>query len=183
MWIHRNKQHISISDVEKVTCNVCLLPLHSCMLAFLWGVLQVLQVDYTPFWCMWHVLLVTLMWLHPSYFKNRPSTLSLFQIRNTGPVEKWHLGSWDALPPEISAGQWFIQDEVKAPALWSLLQVFPKGSLVFYLQLLSVHGAKKVSSGRTVLQDAEDTIASSHGSALQDTEVRILVSLKSKTNS
>lgn len=140
------------------TCEVCLFPLQSRCLLFLWCFFQVLPVKRASLRRTWDVLLLALQRLHPSFFRRNSRPLCapplLSRVKHTGSVEQWHLGDWDALPLEVTALQRLVQHEVKAPAFWSLVQVFAQGRLVLLLQLLVVDWAEQASSSRAVCQVA-----------------------------
>lgn len=161
------------------TCNVGLFPLQPRVLPFLWCFLQALHVHRTSLRWTWDVLLVVGGRRDPASFGPERCLyfpLWLLRVSHAGSVEQWHLASRDAFPLEIAVLHGFVGDEVEAPAMWSLLQVFGQGSLVIHLKLLPVNWTEEVPAGRAVPQGAQDPLATGHSSALQEREGKLTTS-------
>lgn len=61
-----------------------------------------------------------------------------------------------------------VRDEVEAPAVGGVLQVFPQGGLVLHLKLVPVDWTEEVSSDGAVPQGAQDALVAGHNSALEE---------------
>lgn len=161
------------------TCNVCLFPLQPCALSFLWRFLQALYVHRTHLGWTWDVLLLVERRRNPASSGLEPRLccpLWLLLVKHAGSVDQRHLASRDAFPLEIALLHGFVGDEVEAPAIWSLLQVFPQGSLVLHLKLVMVNWTEEVSAGRAIPQGAQDPLVTGHNSALQERERKLSTS-------
>lgn len=161
------------------TCNVCLFPLQRHALPFLWRFLQALQVHRTSLgWTRDVLLLAGRRWDLASFGLERClcCPLWLLRVKHAGSVDQRHLASRDAFPLEIAVLHGFVGDEVEAPAIWSLLQVFPQGSLVLHLKLVPVNWTKEVSAGRAIPQGAQDPLVTGHNSALQERKRKLSTS-------
>lgn len=151
------------------TCNVRLFPLQPRALPLLWRLLQAPHVQRASLWWTRDVLLLVRRCRDPADF-GLGCPLRLLLVKCAGSVEQWHLASWDAFPQEIAVLHGFVRDEVEAPAVWSVLQVFPQGSLVLHLKLVPVNWTEEVSSDRAVPQGAQDALLAGHNSALLEKE-------------
>lgn len=138
-------------------CDVGLFSLQCVVLILLRCFLHGLgDVGSVPLRWAWNVLFPTGGWAFPDYFRGplHPLYLHLVLVLPVWAVVEGHVSARNTLPLEVASVQGLLQQKIKAPAPWSIIQVFMQGVLVLLLQLFMVYRTKQVALDWTVTQRA-----------------------------